>query len=185
MPFSDLEGKDVILGWVKKINPKIAILDVGAGAGTYSDLLRDHVKIDMIDAMEVWEPYIKEFSLEEKYNFIWNHDVRTVSDLYPYALNAWDIVIFGDVLEHMTKDEAKKVVLNYARGIGTNNIIISFPVLHLEQGPYEGNPYEIHVDHWSYDEMLEFCRENGIPVVESGHGETLAWFWLDTRRKAC
>lgn len=184
MPFSDAEGKDVILGWVKKINPQTSILDVGAGAGTYSDLLRKHVSVDMFDAMEVWEPYIKAYNLDKKYDYVWNYDVRTVGYHDSMIYGAWDIVIFGDVLEHMTKDEAKKVILNFANADGSDNIIISFPILHLEQGPYEGNPYETHVDHWSFDEMLEFCRENGIPVVESGHGETLAWFWLDTRREA-
>lgn len=183
MPFSDTQGKDVILSWVKQIREgyrlPINTLDIGPGCGTYSDLIRDEVTVDQLNAIEAWEPYIEKFNLKNKYNHLVVEDVRTVSI---GELSFYEIVILGDVLEHMTKDEAKSLLLRVcSRTTLNDNIIVSFPVLHLDQGPYEGNPYETHVDHWTYDEMVDFCSKHDLGIKDSGHGDVLAWFWIKPR----
>lgn len=176
MPFSDAQGKDVILSWVKEINPR-TVLDIGPGAGAYSDLLREHVNAWQFNALEVWEPYIGKFNLRQKYDHVTVGDIRTVNK---DVIESYDLVIIGDVIEHMTKDEARSALLTLTRPhfFQNYNLIISFPVLHLDQGDYEGNPYEAHVDHWTFDEMVEFCKENNLRVISSGHGDVLAWFWI-------
>lgn len=176
MPFSDAQGKDAILSWVKDINPR-TILDIGPGAGAYFDLLKDHTpRAYQFNALEIWAPYIKKYALDKKYEHVYISDIREA----PLDnVSCYDLVILGDIIEHMKREEAKEVILRLASNEAWNyNLIISFPVLHLEQGAYEGNPYETHVDHWSYDEMMEFCKENNLDVVASGHGDVLAWFWI-------
>ena len=54
----------------------------------------------------------------------------------------YDLIIFGDVLEHMTVEDAQAVV-DYARD-RCDNMLIAVPFLY-EQGAKNGNPYEIHL----------------------------------------
>lgn len=145
MPKSSHEGKQDTLGWIKSKNIK-TVLDVGAGEGTYANLL-DGVDIG-IDAIEVWQPYIDKFDLGSKYENIYNVDARAWEDW------GYDLVILGDILEHMTKEEAIDL-WNKVRA-KAKYAIISIPIIHYPQGHEHGNPYEEHVkDDWDVSEVLE------------------------------
>ena len=48
------------------------ILDVGPGEGTYYNLLNDY--FTNMDAVEVWEPYINQYNLRNKYNNVYNEN---------------------------------------------------------------------------------------------------------------
>lgn len=173
MPFSDNQGKSAISEWIKKINPLTA-LDIGPGAGVYSNLVRASAPIlQVLDAVEAWGPYVEQFSLLEKYDNVMISDVMLIDRRH---LSKYDLVIIGDVIEHLTRQEASDIIKWLAAA--NKNLIISFPVLHLDQDSYEGNFFEIHRDHWSYADMLTFCENAGIKVLDSGTGDVLAWFWL-------
>jgi 2-polyprenyl-3-methyl-5-hydroxy-6-metoxy-1,4-benzoquinol methylase len=45
-----------------------SVLDVGCGAGTYSDLVRGAGMTTELIGIEVWEPYVKRFGLTAKYD---------------------------------------------------------------------------------------------------------------------
>jgi hypothetical protein len=63
-------------------------------------------------------------------------------------------VIAGDVLEHMTKEEALTVISNLLPRC--KYFIISIPIIKWPQDAVNGNPFEIHVkDDWSDKEALE------------------------------
>ena len=146
MAGSDVDGKVETKDWILKNNIK-TILDIGPGQGTYANLLVD-VSLDKIDGVEVWEPYVERFNLEDKYTNVFVSDVREWEDF------DYDLVIFGDVLEHMTKEESL-IVWEKASKMA-KHAIISIPIVHYPQGAWEGNPYEEHVkDDWSTDEVLE------------------------------
>ncbi len=109
-------------------NPRV--LDVGAGSGTYADLL----KIPM-DAVEIWDPYIPQFNLAAKYNTIYQQSIMTVNILM------YDYIILGDILEHLTPSDATLLMGT----IETYNIKCLVAVPYLEhRGEYEGNIYETH-----------------------------------------
>lgn len=112
------------------------ILDVGCGQGTYADLLPD---VSAMDGFEVWHPYIKRFDLDSKYRDVYAIDVRKE----PQLAHTYDLVIFGDVLEHMTREEAISV-WKWASGFCKWGLI-SIPIIHYPQGAEEGNPYEEHI----------------------------------------
>ena len=147
MPYSDPANKDWTIEQILRV-PPTTVLDVGAGAGVYADLLRPALPGMHITALEPWQPYIWRFALLGKYDAVTMRDVRTV-DYFDY-----DLVIFGDVLEHMSKDDALAVwdkVSQQAR-----RAVISIPIIHYPQGEEEGNPYEVHVkDDWTTSEVLE------------------------------
>jgi len=148
MPGSSPEGKELSMTWIERNKPE-TILDVGAGVGTYSLLLRKYNYVPKrLDAIEVWQPYIDEYKLDNKYNNIFNVDVRTW-DNWNY-----DMVILGDVLEHMTKTEALAVWEKISKQ--AKYAIISIPIIDCPQGHAHDNPYEEHIkDDWTTQEVLE------------------------------
>jgi len=147
------------------------ILDIGCGQGTYRNLFLDNETITGSNwvAVEVWEPYIRKYSLEEKYNRVINQDARTLSWA---ELEQWDLVFMGDVLEHMTKEESQALVdsaLNY-----TKWILISIPIVYLPQGADHGNQFEIHVKpDWSDEEVRE-----SFPNIVEHHVEGIIGVYL-------
>ena len=121
------------------------VLDVGAGCGTYYEYLKDYFKD--IEAVEVFEPNIKNFNLEQKYKKVYNINILDFE--YDY----YDIIIFGDILEHLETTEAQQV-LDYAFD-RCRELIVAVPYLY-PQGIEEDNIYEIHKqDDLTNEIMLE------------------------------
>ena len=147
MPYSADENRSLVRDFVVSNGIK-TVIDIGPGAGRYADVLSD-LSIDYIDAVEVWEPYVSEFSLNDKYRHVHILDIREFE-----TENSYDLVIFGDILEHMSEEEAKDVwsrARNYAKWG-----LISVPIVHYPQGPEFGNPYEVHVqDHLTPEQIRE------------------------------
>ena len=127
--------KDEINKTIRKFykDVKINILDVGPGSGLYGKMLKDISK--RIDAVEVHTPYIKAFRLNEVYDNVYNIDVCEFTPLIKY-----DLIIFGDILEHIEYKKAKEL-LDSLKDI--DQIIIAVPYLY-KQGIIRGNIYEIH-----------------------------------------
>ena len=124
---------DVKLYLMSRFKSDAKVLDVGAGEGTYYNLLHDYFK--NIDAVEVFKPNIDKYKLEEKYNKVYYSDIKELK------YDNYDIIIFGDVIEHLEVEEAQKV-LEYADK-HSKEMIIAVPY-ELEQGIAEENIYEIH-----------------------------------------
>ena len=142
------------------------IIDVGAGLGTYSDYFRRKNYRPIIDAVEVWEPYIVEFKLRNKYRKVYHEDVRNFSKFNH------DLVIFGDVLEHMTPDEAFDVWMKASKGCKYG--VICIPIIHYHQDAINGNPYEVHVkDDWDHDQVMQTFPY----VVDSFLGDVTGAYW--------
>lgn len=116
------------------------VLDVGAGKGTYADLLAPLGLV--VDGIEVWPPYVKEFDLVNKYRSLTIEDARTAVPRIAKA-RRYDLVVFGDVLEHMTEEESLDLWKAAAKVAAYG--LISVPVIHYPQGAEFGNPYEVHV----------------------------------------
>lgn len=125
----------------------LTILDVGAGSGGWSDALRAAGFSGGIDAVEVWRPYVRDFALHKKYGDVHNVDVREWREF------DYDVVIFGDVLEHMSVADALDVWARAA--LQARYAVIAIPIIHYCQGALNGNPYEEHVkDDWTDAEVL-------------------------------
>lgn len=149
------------------------ILDVGAGSGTYFDALQSAGYSKAIGAVEVWRPYINEFGLELKYDFVYEVDIRS-KDFLEAMEGAFDVVIFGDILEHMSKEEALE--LWDALPSITRYALIAIPIIHYHQGEINGNPYEVHVkDDWSHEEVLDSFSN----IVDSWTGDVVGAYWAD------
>jgi hypothetical protein len=132
------------------------ILDIGAGEGTYYNLLSDY--FTTFDAVEIWEPYIEEYKLKDKYRNVFNVDIMN----FEFNENEYDIIIMGDTLEHLSREDGVKLIPYLASRCKELVIIIPF---NLPQGEVFGNKYEIHLqpdlshqvmeEHYSSLKMLE------------------------------
>lgn len=146
MPRSDTSNRPWVTRKIAELKPK-TFLDIGAGEGTYGTLVKEHSPETVRHGVEIWAPYVKTYGLEDIYDKIYVCDARIFFD-YKY-----DLVILGDVLEHMTRDDAVELwskISSSARAA-----IISIPIIYLPQGEEEGNPYETHVKpDWTHEEVL-------------------------------
>lgn len=164
MPTSARENKNLAAKWYNSINPH-TFVDVGPGEGTYGKLF-NHKGYSL--GIEAWGPYVEQYGLEAIYNEVVIADARFVD---PELFRA-DLVVMGDMLEHMSKYDAKKLILTVKER--AKNMIVCIPLIHLDQEPYEGNFFEIHKDHWHYDEMRQELLDG---LVESRRGKILGYFW--------
>lgn len=138
MPHSYPLYKDSVRNWfLQNVPLDTTILDIGAGCGTYSDLIRGYGY--KMDAVEIWEPYIKQYDLKNKYGWVYEENVLKM----PLdVLGAYDFYILGDVLEHLSVEDAQWL-LSFLRLKG-KKFLIAVPY-QMEQGEYEGNTHETHL----------------------------------------
>ncbi len=146
MPISSSEGKDWTREKLRALAPA-SLLDVGAGAGTYARLLADDRPARLV-ALEVFEPYVERYGLRELYDEVVLGDART-TDLPPA-----DVVVLGDVAEHMSVAEAQDLWRRAGEAASTA-VFMSIPIVHYPQGELEHNAHEVHVvDDWDHDKVL-------------------------------
>lgn len=139
-------GKKEIVKWINEHVLKDAtILDVGACDGKWRGLLRDYPNMD---AVEVYQP--NAVRIRPLYRHLYN------CDICDFEYKWYDLVILGDILEHLTVEDAK-IVLRYAAG-HSKYAIISIPYLY-KQGAIYGNPYEVHIQ----DDLTEEIFKKRYP----------------------
>lgn len=163
MPLSSAEGKpwtrDRIHALAAEVGP-LVVLDVGPGVGTYAKLLAGPA-ISRLIGLEIYEPYVSTYRLHDYYDEIIVGDAREVD------LPACDVVILGDVAEHMTEEAALDLWARSAAA-ARRAVYLSIPIVDYPQGEIEGNEHEHHVvDDWNHETVL---------AAFTGIGE----FWLGT-----
>ncbi len=147
MPTSADEGKPWLINKILAKEPK-TILDLGAGAGTYARLLRPSLPDAHMTAVEIHAAYVSEHKLWRCYDSVIIGDIRTCD--IPTA----DVVILGDVLEHMSRSDAH-ALWERARDHAEKAVLLSIPIVEWKQGAMFGNEHERHVETWSHLDVME------------------------------
>ena len=128
------QGKPEVKFWlVQHLSNGAEVLDVGACDGVWANILGEWY---VMDAVEAWTPNVETFRLSEKYRTVYRTEIQS------FTYDHYDLVIFGDVIEHMTVVDAQKV-LAYARE-HSDMVIVAVPFLFKQDAIY-GNPYERHI----------------------------------------
>lgn len=181
MGYSLRGGKPETAEWFRQHQQSInRVLDIGAGSGTYARLIKQEFNLcHSVEwtAVEAWDDYIRKFDLASLYDHVINQDVRTLD---------WDkmghfsVAIAGDVLEHMTKQQAIELVDRALQHADT--LIVSIPIVYMPQDAVEGNPFEVHVKpDWTHDEVME----TWAPLIKSFYRKSvkskIAVYWLSAR----
>lgn len=159
MPFSSENGKKYIKDIVSRL-PHESILDVGAGCGTYGKMFPNSHKT----GVEVWPAYIDKYGLNDIYDDLHVGDARSW-----HPPTYYDVAFAGDVLEHMTREEAFALFTKLQ--FSADTVVISIPLGHYPQGEYEGNPYEAHVvDNWTDEDFRNLFGEPTYSKIEGEIG---------------
>ena len=114
------------------------ILDCGPGVATYAKLLSKKGKLiyKNMDCCEIYEPYVKQYGLDQWYRNVF------ISDICDFKFDWYDIIIMGDILEHIEQTKAQKLIKNiYGK---CNHLIIVVPFLY-KQDPIPPNTYLAHL----------------------------------------
>jgi len=160
MPFSSQSGKASIKWVMSKIPAPKTALDIGCGEGAYAKMFP---KLEWT-GVEIWEPYVEKYSLRSLYPDLHITDARQFQ-----PDRKFDVCFLGDVLEHMTVDEAKDLVRKTKKWADT--VIVSIPIGKYPQGEFEGNPYEAHVkDDWSDAEVKSCFGKPTWSVIDNEIG---------------
>ena len=132
---------------IERIAPA-TVLDIGPGSGVYGRIVRDVAPSARLVGVEAWAPYVDEFWLRDVYDEVIVGDARELSNWN------YDLVIFGDVLEHMSEADAS---LLWAKAASARcRVLMSIPIIHYPQCAEHGNPFEVHVvDDWSHERVLD------------------------------
>lgn len=160
VPHSSREGKEWSAERVAELAPR-RVLDVGAGVGTYLELLRPLLPGSHWTGVEIHRPYVDRFGLADRYDDVVIGDVRQF-DWRGHG--RWDLVIFGDVLEHLDLPDARRV-WQWAR-VHSAHVLASLPIVPYPQGPSEGNVHECH--RAAYDHELVTRAFPGIAAHRAG-----------------
>lgn len=170
MPGSSSKGKVNILEWRRSLPAFKYVLDVGPGWGSYSKLLKR--KGEIWHAVEIHEPYIDQFKLNNFYDKIYIKDILNFipkKEEVPF----YDLVILGDVIEHLTKQngiETLKKVFRYSK-----YCLISLPL--DEETSQTDNDQENSFDYWKNPHERHLARWSNsafIKTIQDLNGEVIA-----------
>ena len=175
---SDL-GTNIIINKIIS-KPSSTIIDFGAGEGKWGKLLKTHVA--HISGIEAWQAYIIKFNLKKYYDSLYNLDLRSMdfSNEEGFILGQrYDIAILGDVLEHVSRDEAIEFLNKLKSKV--NTIYLTIPVtVCIQDGNAIGNPFETHHYQWSDKEIryeLGFTLLN-VSVNDNGLVAVGCYEWI-------
>jgi hypothetical protein len=128
------------------------ILDIGCGHGFYKKLLGDYFT-GRFDAVEIWQPYIDEYNLIELYDNLYNVNILDFDFEY------YDIIIMGDILEHLSKDDSIKLINKLKDKCKELIVVVPY---YLPQDECFGNKYEIHLQ----PDLDDACMAEQYPCLE-------------------
>lgn len=154
-------GKLEVVQWIKCNFPLDAsILDVGACDAAWRKYLLEYENMDCVEAFKFNWVYCK----------MWYRQAF-LSDVKDLEYDHYDLIIFGDVIEHMDVETAQKVI-EYAWP-RCNDMIIAVP-WEFKQGELYGNPYERHIQDDLTPEIFN-QRYPGFTVLHDT-GENYCYF---------
>jgi hypothetical protein len=121
--------EDVIQILTKRFDKDIKILDIGAGDGKWGYILSKN--FENIDAIEIFEPYVDRYNLKKYYQKV------TVGNFLEVDFDYYDVIIMGDVFEHVKRSEAYEWLEKIKNKCGELIIVVPFEYQQEWDGDYE------------------------------------------------
>jgi hypothetical protein len=144
-----------------KIEPR-SVPDIGVGFGRWGMIVREFCDVWFsrvfkdqwqvrLEGVEAFPKSITDYH-RQFYNEIHLGDA---SELIPTLPGPWSVTIYGDVLEHFTKEKAHEL-LNYSLD-HSDYVIVNIPIGEEHpQGEAYGNVYERHLSSWEPSDFTAF-----------------------------
>jgi len=150
MPYSDSRFDEKTSSILSKLQPQ-SVLDIGPGAGKYGRLVRAASPKARIEAVEIDRSYIKEFKLNDVYDRVHINSIQKFVE--SHYDTTYDLVIFGDVIEHLKKSEGQDVLNFFV--YRCKHIIVQWPHGYV-QNTWEGHVHENHISVWGKSDFSNF-----------------------------
>lgn len=151
-----------------------SILDIGVGNGKMGYIARDVLDVTLnekyrkedweiiIDGIEAFESYIQPHQ-RHIYNNIYIGDAYDVID----GLGIYDLVIIGDVLEHLEKEKGW-LFLDKCAMHSNSYIILNIPLGETHQEAIYDNEYERHISYWYEQDFDNICAKHETFLLPNG-----------------
>jgi ubiquinone/menaquinone biosynthesis C-methylase UbiE len=120
------------------------VLDLGCGSNSSVN----YCDVSFSVGVDLFDPYLQESKNKMLHNQYIKADIRKVE----FQPQAFDAVIFLEVLEHLTKDDGYRL-LKKMETWARKKIIITTPNGYLTQNVYDSNPFQRHVSGWTSKEL--------------------------------
>lgn len=174
MPSSRAETIPAVLNLVMSWQPG-SILDIGSGMGKWGVLFREYLEVwqgrfhkkdwqHRIDAIEIYHPYLE--AARPIYDHV--YDRVTLGDVrkpHHVDLSQYELLFFGDVIEHLPKEDGQKLL-----GQAKSYIVVT-PLYDSGQEAVFGNEHERHLSRWIPPDFEDSQLVNGRYMVAWGnHG---------------
>lgn len=155
MPYSS-NVFDIKVSNILKMLKPATLLDVGAGAGKYGEMIKKLLPDSISTAIEIESDYIKKFNLGKTYSRVLNMSAPELIRPEYYDLKS-DVIILGDVVEHLKKSDGVDL-LNFLI-YRSKWIIVQFPHKYL-QNAVDGYAHEAHISVWGESDFSNFEHSN-------------------------
>ncbi len=150
------EGKAVFVDWVtNNVEKNEKILDIGFGSGVYGKILKAFY-YKHIDGVDIWPKDLDEMGLHYIYDNIF------ISDILEFDFDHYDLIIMGDVLEHISLENSKKLLNRFISEDKVSKMFIQVPYMYENHNQWHGNPNEVHLQ----DEINEEYMAREFPFLE-------------------
>jgi SAM-dependent methyltransferase len=136
-----------------------SVLDVGAGYGKYGVLAREYADPRRVDAVDANAPRYP------VYDNVYLGDIRALDQLLPPDVPPYDLALFVDVIEHLDKEDAWRVLEALTRR--AHRVLITTP-LGFRAQEIPGMPYETHRSGWYPWDFSRRCTVHAWQVFP-GH----------------
>lgn len=126
-----------------------SVLDVGCGNNSPVGHLKKTFYSEGIDIF----PRCIQISRKNRYHDSYRlGDVRKLSKYYKNK--SFDTLISIDVIEHLTKSESLKMISQMEK-MARKKVILMTPKGYIDQGAYDGNPYQVHHSGWTKKDLQD------------------------------
>lgn len=145
MPFSGPHFDAAFLKLIQIIKPT-SMIDIGPGNGKYGKLMMANIPDCASEAVEIEASYVERFRLNDYYSLVSIARGIDVTRQAGAADFKWDLVVLGDVLEHMPKSEGIDLLHYFV--YRAKWLWLRWPVRYI-QGAYEEIEAEAHISIWA------------------------------------
>ncbi len=116
-----------------------SILDVGCGRGLPMRKIRSRMSVKYAVGVDIFKPYLTECRKKGLHNKYILSDVKKMS----FKSNSFDVVIALQILEHLSKKDAWKVLTNLEK-IARKQVIVAMPIGECFHSEKDHNIHQLH-----------------------------------------
>jgi len=158
---------DIVL-LCKNTDKTSTILDIGCGYNSLIQYCDSKYSIGIDNFID----YINKSKNKKIHNEYIQKDITQLD----FPEKSVDIAYCSEVIEHLSKDDGKKLIKNMEKW-ARKKVIITTTNGFVEQDEYHDNPYQKHLSGWDYKEFISLGYKvygiNGLKILAKNSGKNI------------